>query len=86
MLRQGPSEGASLDERLESMLAARVALYERFGPYMRATRLHRGRSAFLAAESRKLVLTLRDRLAHWMPELRRAPADLVEALSNERSR
>jgi AcrR family transcriptional regulator len=85
MLRNGPSETASLDERLEALLAARVALYERFGPYVRATHRHRDRSEFLAAEFRKLVLTLRERLVRWMPELRRAPADLVEALDQATS-
>ena len=85
MLRSGPSEGASLDERLESLLAARVALYERFGPYVRATHRHRDRSEFLAAQFRKLVLTLRERLFHWMPELCRAPDDLVEALDQATS-
>ena len=85
MLRSGPSEEDALDERMESMIAGRVALFERLGPYMRATRLHRDRSEFLAAESRKLVKTLRERLALWMPELRDAPAELVEALDQATS-
>ncbi len=85
MLRSGPTEDAALDERLDSMLAARVALYERFGSYMRATHRLRARSEFLAAEFRKLVLTLRERLARWLPELREAPADLVEALDQATS-
>ena len=85
MLRDGPPEGASLRERTESLVAGRVALYERVASYMRATNRHRGRSAFLAAEYRKLVLRLRKRLLRWLPELRGAPADLVEALDQATS-
>ena len=85
MLREGPSEEASLDERMGAMLAERAALYERFGRYMRATHRHRGRSEFLAAEFRKLFLALRERLLRWLPELRGAPAEIVEALDQATS-
>ena len=83
--RIAPTEGASLDERLEAMIAARVGLYDRFGPYLRATHRLRDRSEFLAGEFRKLVLTLRERLLLWLPELERAPAELVEALDQATS-
>ena len=85
LLRGGPSEGASLVERTQSLLAERVVLYERFGPYIRATNRYRNRSEFLAAEYRKLFLSLRERLLRWLPELRDATADLVEALDQATS-
>ena len=85
LLRNGASEGWALDERTETLVAERVALYERFGPYLRATQRHRDRSAFLAAEYRKLVLSLRERLLHWLPELRGAAPELVEALDQATS-
>lgn len=80
LLRSDPTREASLDERLDAMLARRARLYERVGPYMRATHHHRDRSAFLAAQSRTLVRELRERLVRWFPELRQAPAELVDAL------
>ncbi len=85
MLRDGPAEGASLGDRTESLIDDRVALFERAGPYMRATNRYRGRSSFLAANYRKLVLRLRERLLLWLPELRQAPAEVVEALDQATS-
>lgn len=85
LLRNGPSEGATRSERAEALVDQRAALYERFGQYLRATNRHRERSAYLAAQYRKLVLRLRERLGHWIPELRRAPAELVEALDQATS-
>jgi AcrR family transcriptional regulator len=85
MLRDGPAEGAGLRERAELLVADRAALFERVGLYMRATNRSRGRSAFLAAEYRKLVVRLRERLFRWLPELRSAPPELVEALDQATS-
>jgi AcrR family transcriptional regulator len=85
MLRDGPAEGTSLRERAESLVADRVALFERVGPYMRATNRNRGRSAFLATEYRKLIVRLRERLLRWLPELRGAPPEVVEALDQATS-
>jgi AcrR family transcriptional regulator len=85
MLRDGPPEGALLIERAESLVADRVALFERVGSYMRATNRNRDRSAFLAAEYRKLIVRLRERLLCWLPELRGAPPSLVEALDQATS-
>ncbi len=85
MLREVPSEGALLHERVDALIASRARLYERFGAYMRATHRQRDRSRFLAAESRRLVVILRNRLLRWLPELRDAPAELVEALDQATS-
>lgn len=85
LLSAGPTEGQAADERLQALITARVSFYERFGPYLRATHRLRDRSEFLAAEFRKHVLTLRERLLLWMPELRDAPVELVEALDQATS-
>ena len=80
MLREGPPEAAGLRERARALVADRAALFERVAYYMRATNRSRGRSPFLTNEHRKIVRQLRERLLRWLPELRGAPADLVEAL------
>jgi AcrR family transcriptional regulator len=80
MLRDAPPEGAELSERATALVADRAALFERVAPYKRASNLKRGRSPFLAEQHRTLVRQLRARLLRWLPELRDAPADLVEAL------
>jgi AcrR family transcriptional regulator len=85
MLRDGPPDDALLRERAESLVAERVALYERFGSYMRATNRNRDRSAFLAAQSRKLIIRVRERLLRWLPELRSAPPVLLDALDQATS-
>lgn len=85
MLRDGPPEGADLGERATELVADRAALFERIAPYKRASNLKRGRSPFLAEQHRKLVRLLRERLLRWLPELRAAPGDLVEALDQATS-
>ncbi len=85
MLRDVPSEEAPLDERVTSLVADRSRLYERVGPYMRATNRNRDRSTFLGAEYRRLVLRLRQRLLLWLPELKGAAPALVEALDQATS-
>lgn len=85
MLRDGPPEGADLAERATALVADRAALFERIAPYKRASNLKRGRSPFLAEQHRKLVRLLRERLLRWLPELRAAPGDLVEALDQATS-
>lgn len=85
MLPDGPPEGADLGERALALVAGRAALFERVAPYNRASNLKRGRSSFLAEQHRKLVRQLRAWLLRWLPELRDAPADLVEALDQATS-
>ncbi len=80
MLREGPPGGADLGERATALVADRAALFDRVAPYMRGTHLNRGRSPFLTDQYRKIVRQLRARLLRWLPELRDAPDDLVEAL------
>jgi len=85
MLRDGPCEGAPFGERVGSLVVERVALFERVGVYMRFTNRNRERSAFLASNYRKLTVRLRERLLHWLPELRDATPALVEALDQATS-
>ncbi len=80
MLRDDPPEGTALRGRAESLVAERVALFERVGVYMRFTNRNRDRSAYLASNYRKLTVRLRERLVRWLPELHDAPPALLEAL------
>lgn len=75
-----PPEDAALHERIERLVAERAALYERVGAYLRSTLRHRDRSDFLSAKYARLVRRLRAQQGRWLPELRLAPLDLVEAL------
>ncbi len=75
-----PPEDAALRERIERLVAERAALYERVGAYLRATLRHRDRSDFLSAKYKRLIRRLRAQQGRWLPELRLAPPDLVEAL------
>ncbi len=70
----------SRDERARGLIAQRVRFYERIAPYKRSGNLQRARSSFLSGQHSALVRTLRSNLLRWLPELRKAPAELVEAL------
>jgi len=85
MLRASPPDGATVHERAESLTGERVAVFERAGIYMRFTNRNRDRSEFLASHYRKLTLRLRERLLHWLPELRDAPPALIETLDQATS-
>jgi hypothetical protein len=62
------------------MVDHRAAIFERVMPFKRAANVKRARSPFLADRHRMLVLELRARLLRWLPELRDAPPELVDAL------
>lgn len=85
LLADPPPAGADLSERAAALVADRAAVFERVAPYMRSTRIHRSRSRFLADEFRNVVKRLRARLLDWIPELRGAPSDLMEALDQATS-
>jgi AcrR family transcriptional regulator len=78
VLRAAPIDG-SITARTRGLVARRVDFFERIAPYKRAASALRWRSAFLARQHGALVRELRADLARWLPELRRAPADRVEA-------
>jgi AcrR family transcriptional regulator len=70
---------APLRARLLALARRRATLYERVGPYLRATRLQRGRSAFLERRARSSARELREELRRWLPELERR-RELLEPL------
>ena len=79
LLRAGRRRGA-IDERARVLIRQRVAFFERIAPYKRSANLKRSRSPFLREGHASLVRGLRADLLRCLPELRRAPADVVEAL------
>src|SRR5581483_6679176 len=78
-LVEGEPDGR-LDERARAFVARRVALLERIAPYKRAANLKRWRSAFLRERHAHLVRSLREDLVLWLPEIRRAPTSVADAL------
>lgn len=66
--------------RARALLERRVAFFERIAPYKRAGNLKRWRSPFLRDRHALLVRALRTELRRWLPELHRAPTNLVDAL------
>jgi len=79
ILRGDPVEG-SLARRVRALVERRAVFFERIAPYKRSATVQRWRSAFLQRQHGVLVSSLRADLLRWLPELGRAPADLVEAL------
>ena len=73
-----PSGG--LADRARALVDRRVAFFERIARYKRAANLRRSRSPYLRDRHGELVRLLRAELLRWLPELRRAPAALVDAL------
>ncbi len=72
--------GGTREERVHGLVERRTRLFEQIAPYKRSGNLQRWRSAFVARRHAQFVRALRADLLGWLPELRRAPADLVEAL------
>ena len=80
LLGELPDPDADQETRARNLVAKRAVLFERFGPYMRATNRHRSRSKFLSDRYRKMALTVRQRLLLWLPELKEARPELLEAM------
>jgi len=78
ILRADPVEGP-LDRRARGLVDRRADFFERIAPYKRSGNVQRWRSEFLRGQHGVLVRALRSDLLRWLPELRRAPVDLVEA-------
>ena len=79
LLELEPPRG-SLAERGRELVARRVRLFERIAPYKRSGSIHRWRSPFIARNHAELARGLRAQLLRALPELREAPAEVVEAL------
>jgi AcrR family transcriptional regulator len=67
-------------ERARTLVARRVVFFERIARYKRAATIRRWRSPYLQSRHAELVRVLRADLLRRLPELRRAPAALVDAL------
>ena len=72
--------GGALRTRARGLVERRVRLFERIAPYKRSANLARWRSPFLRTRHGALVRALRADLLRWLPEVKSAPADLLEAL------
>jgi len=79
ILRADPSPG-SVAARARALVDRRIAFFERIAPFKRSGTVQRWRSAFLQRRHASLVRGLRADLLRWLPELRRAPAEIVDAL------
>ncbi|HXQ20516.1 MAG TPA: TetR family transcriptional regulator [Candidatus Acidoferrales bacterium] len=76
----GGRPNGTLAARARALVHQRVAFFERIAPYKRSENLKRWRSPFLRDRHTRLVRALRTDLLRWLPELRRAPAAVVDAL------
>jgi AcrR family transcriptional regulator len=79
ILRADPV-GGRLDRRARGLVDRRVDFFERIAPYKRSGNVQRWRSEFLRGQHSVLVRALRSDLLRWLPEVSRAPGDLIEAL------
>jgi len=69
-----------ITERARHLVRQRATFFERIAPYKRAGNLRRWRSAVVRDRHARLVRTLRADLLRWVPELRRAPSAVADAL------
>ena len=79
-LLRGEAPEGNVEQRARSLADRRIAFFEKIAPFKRSATIQRWRSEFLRSQHGVLVRALRADLLRWLPELRRAPADLVEAL------
>jgi AcrR family transcriptional regulator len=80
LLRMGPGEEGSLEERVADFIEARCTFFERLLPFWRSSNLFRWRSAFLQADHVATSRDLRNHLLLFFPELRDVSTDLLEAV------
>jgi AcrR family transcriptional regulator len=79
IFREARADG-SLEERARGLVERRVRLFERIAPYKRSGNLQRWRSRVVEREQAIMVRQLRADLLAWLPELRSARPEIVEAL------
>jgi len=79
-LLRGDPPAAGVEKRARMLALRRIAFFEKIAPHKRSGTIQRWRSEFLRGPHGALVRALRADLLRWLPELRRVPADLVEAL------
>lgn len=78
-LLHGDPPAAGVEKRARALVDRRIAFFEKIAPFKRAGTIQRWRSKFLRGQHGVLVRALRADLMRWLPGLRRAPTDLVEA-------
>jgi AcrR family transcriptional regulator len=78
LLGQNPEGG--LADRARALVRLRAAFFERIVAYKRAGNLKRWRSPFLKGRHARLVNALRQELTRWLPEMRRGPTPVADAL------
>ncbi len=76
----GGRPSGDLTERARALVGQRSTFFERIAPYKRAGNLKRWRSPVVRYRHARLVRALRADLRRWLPELRRAPAGVADAL------
>jgi len=76
----GGRPSGDLTERARALVGQRATFFERIAPYKRAGNLKRWRSPVVRYRHARLVRALRADLRRWLPELRRAPAGVADAL------
>jgi AcrR family transcriptional regulator len=76
----GATPAGDRSARARGLVRCREAFFERIAPYKRAANLKRWRSPFLRDRHAFLVRGLKTELLRWLPELRHAPAEIVDAL------
>ena len=76
----GEEPSGDLADRARALVARRVLFFERIARFKRAATIKRWRSPYLRDRHVELVRLLRADLLRWLPELRRAPEAIVDAL------
>ena len=79
LFQEGRS-GGGLEERARALVERRVRLFERIAPYKRSGNLQRWRSRVVEREHAIMARKLRADLLAWLPELRSAKPETLEAL------
>lgn len=78
-LLYGGERSGPLADRARALVRQRVTLFERVAPYKRSANLQRWRSRFIEDRHLRMQRLLHDDLLAWLPELAKAPQDLVVA-------
>jgi AcrR family transcriptional regulator len=81
-LLKGGRRAGAMTERVRALVRQRTILFERIAPYKRSANIQRWRSAFLQGRPLRLHRALHADLLTWLPEVRDAPKDLIEAIDH----
>jgi len=79
-LLQGFEPAGTLDHRVQSLVRQRTSLFERIAAYKRSGNLVRWRSRFLQERHARMQRALRADVLAWLPELARAPVEVVHGV------